>query len=52
MGELVPLDPERTTVQVADGVATVTLAGGAATITAPESIIIAIVEKRWSCLGA
>ena len=39
MGELVALDPQRTTVQVAEsGVATVTLEGGAATITAPEPV--------------
>ena len=37
MGELVALDPQRTTVQVAEsGVATVAVEGGAATITAPE----------------
>ena len=38
MGELVPLDPERTTVQVADSVATVAL-----------EAVIAIVEKRCPC---
>ncbi len=39
MGELVALDPQRTTVQVAESVvATVTLEGGAATITAPEPV--------------
>ena len=39
MGELVALDPQRTTVQVAEsGVATVTLEGGAATITAPKPV--------------
>ena len=47
MGELVALDPQRTTVQVAEsGVATVTLESGAATITAPEPVIVAILEKR------
>ena len=47
MGELVALDPQRTTVQVAEsGIVTVTLESGAATITAPEPVIVAILEKR------
>ena len=47
MGELVALDPQRTTVQVAEsGVATVTLEGGAATITAPEPVTTTRRELR------